>query len=79
MTDDSQYIPMAYHSIGVFSDDGKMDIGELNFLLGMALADDKIDDDEKRVLRNIFKRVGKSDVSDTVWSRIKEIRRKYDV
>ena len=73
------YIELAYSSIRVFADDGTLDIGELNFLLGIALRDGKIDEDEKRVLRNIFKQVHEKDVNPRVWERIQEIRDKHGV
>ena len=70
-------VELAYKSIGVFANDGKLDLQELNFLLGIALADGEIDDDEKRVLASIFKRVDEEQVSSAVWARIQEVRSKY--
>ena len=70
---------MAYSSIRVFADDGTLDMGELNFLLGIALKDGQIDADEKRVLRNIFAQVNENDVSARVWARMQEIKKKYDL
>lgn len=75
----NDYLELAYSSIGVFSDDGKLDLGELNFLLGIALRDNKIDDDEKRVLGNIFKQVSESEVSSEVWQRIQSVKQKYSI
>ncbi len=49
----SDWIELAYSTIKVFTDDGKMDLGELNFLLGIALKDGQIDDDEKRILKSL--------------------------
>jgi len=48
------HLEIAYSSIRCFADDGTIDLNELHFLLGLALRDDKIDDDEKRVLKSIF-------------------------
>ncbi len=73
------HIELAYSSIGVFADDGTIDMGELNFLLGIALRDGKIDDDERRVLNSIFSKVTESDVKPNVWKRICEVRQKYDI
>ncbi len=79
MTQAASYIELAYSSIRVFADDGTLDMGELNFLLGIALKDGQIDADEKRVLRNIFGQVSEDEVSARVWTRMQEIRKKYDL
>lgn len=75
MTDRS-HIELAYHSIKCFTDDGTLDSGELNFLMGIALADGSINDDECRVLSNIFAKVVEKDVTPTVWDRIKAIKQR---
>lgn len=48
---------VAISSIQCFADDGTPDLGELNFLLGLALRDEVVDDEEKRVLNNIFRKL----------------------
>ena len=70
---------IAVASIRCFSDDGTLDIGELNFLLGLALRDGVVDDEEKRVLNNIFSKVGQTDVTPIVWDRIKEINQQHNL
>ncbi|MCJ8269149.1 MAG: hypothetical protein MJK04_07070 [Psychrosphaera sp.] len=70
---------IAVASIRCFSDDGTLDIGELNFLLGLALRDGVVDDEEKRVLNNIFSKVGQTDVTPIVWDRIKEIKQQHNL
>ncbi len=75
----SSYLELAYSSIRVFADDGTVDMNELNFLLGLALRDGEVDDDEKRVLGNIFKQAEESALSTAVRVRIGEIRRKYSI
>jgi len=79
MKNTSSFVELAYSSIPVFADDGTLDLEELHFLLGIALKDGKIDDDEKRVLGNIFNQVGERDVTDKVWKRITEVKKKYDI
>ncbi len=44
----------------------------------MALRDGEIDDDEKRVLGNIFGRVEEHEVTPQVWARMNEVKKKYD-
>ena len=79
MGNTSSSVELAYSSIPVFADDGTLDLEELNFLMGIALKDGKIDDDEKRVLRNIFSQIDKKDVTEKVWKRITEIKDKYGI
>jgi hypothetical protein len=73
------WIEIAYSSIHVFADDGTIDMEELNFLLGLAIKDGKIDADEKRVLRNVFDEVKEHDLSPKVRARIDEIKKKHEL
>ena len=75
----SSHLEIAIASINCFTDDGTLDMGELNFLLGLALRDQIVDDEEKRVLRNIFNQVSRNDVSNVVWDRILAIKKEYDI
>ncbi len=70
---------IAISSIKVFADDGTMDLEELNFLMGLALRDGVIDEDEKRVLRSIFDKCPKGSVSYKVYERIRLIREKHNI
>lgn len=72
------HIELAYSSIRVFTDDGTIDNEELNFLMGIALRDNEVDKNEKRVLNDIFNQVTESQVSSKVWSRMQAIRKKYE-
>lgn len=73
------HIEIAFRSITVFADDGQLDIGEINFLLGLALRDDVIDEDERRVLGDIFAQAEKGHVPHKVQMRIDEVREKHDI
>lgn len=75
----SSYLELAYSSIEIFSNDGTVDMAELNFLLGLALKDGKIDDDERRVLSRIFEHAEKTSLSRMVRSRIQQVRRKHSI
>jgi len=72
------HIELAYSSIRVFANDGTIDMEELSFLMGIALRDGEIDSSEKRVLKDIFSQVSQSQVSEKVWERMNQIRKKYD-
>ena len=78
-SDESSHLELAYSSIKIFANDGTVDMGELNFLLGLALKDGKIDEDEKRVLQRIFQHAEKTKLSLAVRARIREVRRKHSI
>ncbi len=71
------HLEIAVISINVFSDDGKLDLAELEKLLALALRDDVVDEDEKRVLGNILTRAERDGVAADVQTRIDEVRAKY--
>ncbi len=72
------HIEIAYSSIHVFHD-GQMDLGELNFLLGLALRDQQVDEEEKRVLGNIFAQAEQTKLSPLVKERIAEARKQHGI
>ena len=76
---ESSYIQLAYSAVRVFADDGTLDTNELNFLMGLALADGHIDDDERRVLRNIFDQALETRLSRLTRRRIEAVRRKHSI
>lgn len=76
---ENSHLKIAYSSIRIFANDGQLDLMELNFILGMALRDNNINEDEKRVLSNIFKAALSGEVADVVKSRIAEVRRIHHI
>lgn len=79
MADLKSHLKLALESVKCFTDDGTLDMGEINYLLGLAMADGIIDDDEKRVLSNILREVDEKSVSRKVWERITEIKKKHNI
>lgn len=74
------YIEIAWSAIKVFANDGTVDEGELNFLLGLAMRDARIDDDEKRVLAGIFDRAeASSNLPSHVRERIRQVRVQHGI
>lgn len=56
MTDENRdYLEMTFRSIDCFAD-GRLNVGELQTLIDIAQRDGVVDENEKRVLRNIFSR-----------------------
>ena len=75
----SDHIELAYAAFAVFADDGVLDMGELNFLLGLALRDGSMSDEEKGVFAGLFNRIREEDVSPRVWERIQAVRRHHGI
>ena len=77
MATNENTIELAYASLALFADDGTLDMGELNFLLGLALRDGTITDEERSILSNVFHRVDELDVTPAVWDRILAVKRQH--
>jgi hypothetical protein len=73
------YIEIAFESVKCFTDDGNLDLTEFNFLLGLALRDDNVDDDEKRVLAKVFSQADMGTLSPTVRQRIADAKAKHGI
>ncbi len=75
----NSHLEIALASIKCFTDDGTLDLGELNFLIGLAMRDGIMDTDEKRVLKEIFSKVSRDDVNNVVWERLEAVKKEYDL
>jgi hypothetical protein len=73
MSELRSHLSIALASIRCFTNDGALDTNELNYLLGIAKADGKIDEDEKRVLSSIISKAANRVDAGTA-KRINEIR-----
>jgi hypothetical protein len=73
------HLEIAIASISAFSEDGKLDLAELETLLALALRDEIVDEDEKRVLVNVLTRAERDGVAADVQARIAEVRAKYPI
>ena len=51
---------------------------QLNFLMKIALKDGKIDDNEKRVLNDIFNQVTEKQALSKVWARMQALRSQHN-
>ncbi len=70
---------MGYSFLVVFANDGTISEEELKMLERIALEDKVVDEEEKRVLRTIFSRAEKTQLSPEVSEDIKKFRQKYDI
>ena len=69
----------AYSFLVVFANDRSIDERELEMLKKLALSDGQIDEDEKAVLKGIFSRVSKPDLTEGVWKAIQEFRDEHEI
>ena len=76
---DLDHKELAYASFAIFAEDGNIDLGELNFLLGLALRDGTLDDMDKRILAGVFNRILEQDVSAEVWKRVQAVRKQHGI
>ena len=79
MTDTSSHGEIAEAAIKCFTDDGNLDLGELNVLIGLALQDGEISEEERRIVGDVLCMLSESKVTPVVWERIKQIQRRYNV
>ena len=79
MAESRDYLEMAFHSITCFTNDGKLDLAELNRIVAIAEADGVVDDNEKRVLKGIIGRVRPQEVDGALQARITELAKTLGV
>ncbi len=68
-----------YSFLTVFANDATIDADELAFMQRLALADGKVDDREREVLRDIFSRVSEDTVAPEVWAEIQSFQSIYGI
>ena len=73
------HLEIAYASMSLFQDDGKLNEEEFNHLLDIALRDGHVNDNEKRVLGNILERVKGDEKTLSFDQRIIEVKQKYGI
>jgi hypothetical protein len=71
------YLEMSYRSIQCFSNDGKLLVSELDDIVSIALKDGVVDDNEKRVLGSIIKKLVPSELTPEMVGRIAQLRQQF--
>lgn len=77
MSETKDYLEMSFRSINCFANDGKLDVGELNELVNVALRDGVVDDNEKRVLGKIISRLNATELQGELKQRVNQLREEY--
>ena len=72
-------IELAYASLVLYADDGKLGNHELKTLLEIALRDGSMTDREREILRGLFNRIREEDVSADTWLALQAIRQDYSI
>lgn len=76
MSEPRDYLELSFRSIQCFADDGRLDLRELDSLLAIAERDGVIDDNERRVLKNIIARIKPDEIDQPMRERLAEIGQK---
>lgn len=72
-------IELAYASLVLYADDGKLGKDELKTLIEIALRDGSMTDREREILRGLFNRIREEDVSAGTWRQLQAIRQDYSI
>jgi tellurite resistance protein len=73
MKESRDYLEMSFQSINCFADDGKLDADELMKIFEIAKRDGVVDENERRVLRNIISRVTPEELTPEMKEVMKTI------
>ena len=76
MSDSSE---MIFRTIKCFSNDGRLDVNELDQIVKIALADGVVDNEEKKVLKNIIYNLTSKDLTLEMWNRVEQLVASYDL
>ncbi len=76
MSDSSE---MMFRTIKCFSNDGRLDVNELDQIVKIALADGVVDDEERKVLKNIIYNLTSKDLTLEMWNRVEQLVASYDL
>lgn len=80
MTDQSSAKAISgYSFLVVFANDDRISSAELAMLKRLATRDGVIDEKEKTILRNVFERANKTNMSAETLAEIDAFRRKFDI
>lgn len=79
MKENRDYLEMSFQSINCFSDDGKLDADELMKIFAIAKRDGVVDENERRVLRNIISRLTPEELTPEMKEALKTIQQEVAV
>jgi hypothetical protein len=79
MNTNRDHLEIAYHSVNAFGNDGKLDEYELGKLLNIAERDGVVNEDETRILSNIFSKLKSYEISSQMREKVRNVEQKYGI
>ncbi len=74
MTDSTE---MIFRSVQCFSNDGKLDVNELDQIVEIALRDGVVDEEERKVLKDIIFNLTSNNLTGDMWKRVERLVKHY--
>ncbi|MDE1463237.1 hypothetical protein [Spartinivicinus poritis] len=73
------YLELATYAAEAFSNDGTLNHEEFNKMMDIVLRDGKVDNNEKRVLSNIFGRIKENELPVDLAAKIQQVRDQHGI
>lgn len=70
---------VGYTFLVALANDRRIDLKELHLLEKLALEDNVIDEEERKVLKSIFKRISKQEIVDQVIEEMERFKKQYHI
>lgn len=70
---------VGYTFLVALANDRRIDLKELQLMEKLALEDNVIDEEERKVLKSIFKRVSSQEVADQVTEEMERFKKQYHI
>ena len=77
MKESSTSVEMVFRTIQCFSNDGVLDVDELDQIVDIALIDGVLDDKERRVLKEIIMNLSSRDLTPELWERVEQLVERF--
>jgi hypothetical protein len=62
-----------------FRSEGKLDVSELDQILGLAMEDGVMDEGEKKALINILFNLTSSDLTPELWAKVEQLIQQFEL
>lgn len=79
MNKNRDHLELAYYSVKAFGNNGKLDEHELDKLLEIAIRDGDVNEDETRILSNIFSKLKSYEITASMRSKVRDVEKKYNI
>ena len=79
MVNESDWQKMKRCAFDAFTNDGRMDVSELQAIVEIGCADGEFDEQERAVLINVISSLTRADMSDAMWAKVDELIQKFSL